>query len=622
MIEINRKLISCFFSKLLLLCLHSMRCSCLNYSEYFGSMSTQYYPSRTYHRASILANGACSHLCPDVVLIPRTVEEVSRIVKTCNDQDLSLSTRGGGHGYTCQATKPNGVLMDMRQFNTITVDPASEPQTVIVGAGLTWHDVLRAIAPFNLTVVHGQCTSVGVAGFALHGGVHFGGLSELHGLASDNIVGLTAVVANGSVVRMNEDVCSIDGVGSAGCEDLWFALRGAGSSFAVVTQLQFRLHKPVLTSALSLISLDPSDVKGAARFLSSYMESVPQEVSLTFFGLDAYFKAYFFLLQFATTKRKVLSNFSPPWSKPFASLFRKKDKESKRIYFIMEASWNSSLEATFNSVPMIEQLQRLHSTSLPSGLEQGLRVERGVWVPAGRNNGAWAVPSYDLVWGKGHFYGGATGTVGGKTNVELVFDRFLSGFQKQLGSGKDKKCSDCVLVIHRVGPGLKSPGGSVGLGSFNPVRRSSDVWLEMDCGHFFRQRETWGECLNFIEDTQRQVDEILLQTNVSMRYPNVPNLANSNWHELYYGEEVYNRLQRIKQQWDEKDVFNHAQSILPMGKDKRDIVINVENSKNNRVCEKMYEKHVKGWINLNFIGLPVSFAFLVYFAVKLVLFGN
>ncbi|KAJ1443969.1 hypothetical protein B484DRAFT_389171 [Ochromonadaceae sp. CCMP2298] len=119
---------------------------------------------------------------------PASTQDVSLVIRFCNQHNIDFSIRGGGHGYTCQAVKDSGVMIDTRRLQ--------------------------------------DCTSVGVAGFSLHGGVHFGALSEFHGLAVDNILGLTAVVANGSVVTV----------------DLWFALRGAGSSFALVTQLHIQVR--------------------------------------------------------------------------------------------------------------------------------------------------------------------------------------------------------------------------------------------------------------------------------------------------------------------------------------------------------------------------------------------
>ena len=202
--------------------------------------------------------------------------------------DISLSTRGGGHGYTCQGAKAGGIMLDMRKLTGMKLHRASDGHSdhissMTIGTGYTWGAVLKELRQVdkNLVVVHGQCTSVGVAGYSLHGGVHFGGLSELYGLASDNILGLTAVVANGSTVELTSTSCVIDGIRTSysdECRGLFFAFRGAGSSYGVVTSLTLQLHtQPKLQSALSILSLQIDNSHQAQKYLSSYMEKIPKE---------------------------------------------------------------------------------------------------------------------------------------------------------------------------------------------------------------------------------------------------------------------------------------------------------------------------------------------------------
>ena len=212
--------------------------------------------------------------------------EVARTIKIANLFGTEISVRGGGHGYTCQGSKLGSVMLDMRKLKNIEFNKANSTNDVVsmtIGTGLTWGEVLKKLRELDrdLLTVHGQCTSVGVAGYALHGGVHFGGLSELYGLASDNILALTAVVANGSTVVLSATTCVIDGVSkeySSDCSGLWFAFRGAGSSFGVVTSLTLRLHRePRLLSALSILSLKIQDSSRSQKALKSYTDSIPKE---------------------------------------------------------------------------------------------------------------------------------------------------------------------------------------------------------------------------------------------------------------------------------------------------------------------------------------------------------
>ena len=134
------------------------------------------------------------------------------------------------------------------------------------------------------------------------------------------------------------------------------------------------------------------------------------------------------------------------------------------------------------------------------------------------------------------------------------------------------KCSDCVIVFHRIGENLKnkvSGGDTQGLNdrrvyteSFNPFRQNGSLWVEMDCGHFFPQRDSWPACSRFIDDAQAAFDHSIPLSSKS-HYPNVPNLATESWREQYYGAEGYKLLQEVKQVWDPSDVFHHAQSVSP-----------------------------------------------------------
>ena len=267
---------------------------------------------------SLPKNYACRGLCPRIIVKPTTNQQVVKVLQYIQSTGLTLVVRGGGHAYTCQSTAHDALMMDMSGFTTLQLN--EDGSKVTVGTGLIWDDVLTFLKKkgkeqnVSLRVVHGQCTQVGVGGFALHGGVHFGGLSELYGLASDNILSLTAVVANGSIVQLSSDTCVIDEIAvvpySTACSDLWFSLRGAGSSYAVVTSLTFRVHHaPIIHSALTILTLSIPwniDKTQQQQFLSAYLDALPVHHSITLFGLDAYFKAYFFMLKFAKHKHQAL----------------------------------------------------------------------------------------------------------------------------------------------------------------------------------------------------------------------------------------------------------------------------------------------------------------------------
>ena len=136
--------------------------------------------------------------------------------------------RSGGHSFAGYSTSP-GIVIDVRALTTVTVD--REAATAKVGAGMTNLPLYEALWPHRMTVPAGTCPTVGLTGLALGGGI--GRLSTLHGLTSDNLIGLRMIDANGRItiadVEQNADL-------------LWASRGGGGGNFGVVTELTFRLQ--------------------------------------------------------------------------------------------------------------------------------------------------------------------------------------------------------------------------------------------------------------------------------------------------------------------------------------------------------------------------------------------
>ena len=426
--------------------------------------------SRDFSDSVKVANQRCEQNCPDVVIRPKTADDISNIMRmvhialTTYNTSIQISVKGGGHSYTCQAVKDNGILIDMRNFDHIHVSG----NVVNVGAGLTFKKVFDVLNKNDRTIIHGQCLNVGVVGYTCHGGVHFGSLSNLYGLGSDNIVGLNMVLSNGSLVNIytnndNSIECLVDNVMGdiEECSMLMHGMRGAGSSFGIVTSLDLKLVKSShLRTALTVLTIDISNVVVADHVFQSYLSKFPSDMSVTFFGLDEYFKAYFFVVKFAKTRLEaVIKN-------NFSHLF--KGYKDTSIHFIVEVSWVDS--NVLPSLPTV--LQELSQDPL---LAQFEILELRPWFISSE---PWSVPSYDLVWGSGHYYSGASITVDKEYTsnvVKTVFDSFSQLKAK-------KYCSDCVIVMYRVGEGLKQAHDQSS--SFNSFIKQSYLWVEVDCGHF------------------------------------------------------------------------------------------------------------------------------------------
>jgi FAD/FMN-containing dehydrogenase len=165
---------------------------------------------------------------PRAVVHCRTSEDVRLAIRAARDCDLPLSVRGGGHDWAGRALC-NGIVVDLSVMRGVAIDP--QWHTARVSGGATASDVAAMADPLHLAAVAGSVGSVGMAGFTLGGG--YGPLNGRFGLALDNLVAAEVVLADGRVVVAGPD----------NEEELFWALRGGGGNFGVVTGFEFRLHE-------------------------------------------------------------------------------------------------------------------------------------------------------------------------------------------------------------------------------------------------------------------------------------------------------------------------------------------------------------------------------------------
>lgn len=161
------------------------------------------------------------------VIKPTSAQEVSMAIKWSNKQALPFTVCGGGHSTSGQSSKgPEGVVIDLSLIRSVTVDTSA--QTITYGGGCLWSEVDAAAAEHGLATPGGTVNHTGVGGLVLGGG--FGFLSPRHGLTIDVLLEVEAVLADGSIVTASESENA----------DLFWALRGAGTSFAAVTRFTSR----------------------------------------------------------------------------------------------------------------------------------------------------------------------------------------------------------------------------------------------------------------------------------------------------------------------------------------------------------------------------------------------
>ncbi|QOR70442.1 FAD-binding oxidoreductase [Ruania alkalisoli] len=198
---------------------------------------------------------------PEVVLRPRTTEEVAAAVRACTSAGLRIQVRSGGHG---SAPCPDGALIDLSGLDGVTVAGS----TAEIGVGAVWAEVAAALAPHGLVVTSGDTGSVGVGGLVLGGGI--GWLVRTHGLTIDSLRGIELVTADGRI-RM---------VDAQDDPELFWALRGGGGNFGVVTRIWIEAA-PAPDLVRVELGYEPSATRSLMEAWWQVMAEAPDTVNST-----------------------------------------------------------------------------------------------------------------------------------------------------------------------------------------------------------------------------------------------------------------------------------------------------------------------------------------------------
>ncbi len=224
-------------------------------------------PSREFTESCTIWNAMIERR-PGLVVRCSSATDVSHAVRFARRHDLLVSVRGGGHNIAGNALCDGGMMLDLSPMRSVDVDPAA--RTARVGAGATLADVDRACQDHALATPLGINSTTGIAGLTLGGG--FGWLSRRFGLTIDNLLSAEVVLANGNVVRAS----------AHDSPDLFWAIRGGGGNFGVVTSFELRLH-PVGPEVLSGMVIHPLDAaRGTLRFLRDFLPTTPEEFACWF----------------------------------------------------------------------------------------------------------------------------------------------------------------------------------------------------------------------------------------------------------------------------------------------------------------------------------------------------
>jgi FAD/FMN-containing dehydrogenase len=223
-----------------------------------GTEHPEYDAARRVWNGMIDKRPAAIARCADAV-------DVATAVRFAAEHELELAVRGGGHNVAGTAVVDDGVVIDLSAMRGVRIDASG--RTVHVQGGATWADVDRVTAPLGLAAPGGVVSETGVAGLALSGGVSH--QRRRDGMTVDNVVSAEAVLADGHLVRASADEHP----------DLYWALRGGGGNFGIVTSFELRLHE-LGPEVFALNVAYPID--DAARVLAAWRDAVadaPDELS-------------------------------------------------------------------------------------------------------------------------------------------------------------------------------------------------------------------------------------------------------------------------------------------------------------------------------------------------------
>jgi FAD/FMN-containing dehydrogenase len=215
-----------------------------------------------YDEARAVHNGMIDKK-PDVIVRAANVDDVGETVRLARDLGLAVAIRGGGHSGPGFGTSDGGIVLDLAALREVTVNP--DARTVQVGGGATWADVDAGTEPFGLSVPCGVISSTGVGGLALGGG--HGYLTRAHGLTIDNILAADMVLADGRIVTTSPTTEP----------DLFWAIRGGGGNFGVVTRFTFRAH-PVSTVIAGPMLWSWDDMPAMMRYFVDHISTLPDQI--------------------------------------------------------------------------------------------------------------------------------------------------------------------------------------------------------------------------------------------------------------------------------------------------------------------------------------------------------
>ena len=209
------------------------------------------------------------------LVVARCVDEVDvqEAVRFATEEGLEIAVRGGAHSMSGASVVDGGIVIDLSRMNQVRVDP--EARRAVVAGGALLSDLDAATQAHGLAVPAGVVSHTGVGGLTLGGGM--GWLSRLGGLTIDNLLAARVVTADGEALVASPSENA----------DLFWAIRGGGGNFGIVTEFEFALHEvgPIVHFGLLFWSLD--DGAAALRHVRDVIDTLPDDVNVMVGALNA-----------------------------------------------------------------------------------------------------------------------------------------------------------------------------------------------------------------------------------------------------------------------------------------------------------------------------------------------
>jgi hypothetical protein len=220
--------------------------------------------SEDYLKCLAIWNGAVSAR-PAAVVRPKSSDQVQTTVRFAKEHGVPMTVRGGGHDWAGRALNDGGLVVDLSEMRQVAVDPTAREAAIEGGA--TADDVAGAAEPHGLTAAAGTVGAVGMVGFTLGGG--YGPLNGIAGLGIDNLLEAEVVLSDGRCVIAS----------AATNPTLFWALRGGGGNFGVVTRIRVRLH-PVAAVTTGVLLFPWEQAADVLRGYDALVPTMPDHLTV------------------------------------------------------------------------------------------------------------------------------------------------------------------------------------------------------------------------------------------------------------------------------------------------------------------------------------------------------